>query len=221
VASYLLVPQSDPLVNRVILEVRRFYDEVYVPGGKVMPTTEQIRSFVDTSTVVTAERKPGLTSIIDYWFTEPAGPGDSRLESRPSGTNADRRGGSYAPAYGSSNNMGEASSYDNRVWGPPFVGTGVGRDYGGDGDGDVYPNLLGPPPNRPTLSGTTGRNYSLPSSGSMGADFLSRFLPFSRQPGDMDVIPDPYRVSQSYSPSSYSSRNEPVPFLTDFSAFLR
>jgi hypothetical protein len=50
---------------------------------------------------------------------------------------------------------------------------------------------------------------------------MSGFLPFSRQPGDQERIPDPYRVSQSYSPASNSSKNEPVPFLTDFSAFLK
>jgi hypothetical protein len=61
----------------------------------------------------------------------------------------------------------------------------------------------------------------LPSSTSLGSDPMSGFLPFSRQPGDQDRIPDPYRVSQSYSPASNSSKNEPVPFLTDFSAFLK
>jgi hypothetical protein len=87
---------------------------------------------------------------------------------------------------------------------------------GGDGNGDGYPGLLGPPPTGPKA----GKN-NLPSSASLGTDPLSGFLPFSRQPGDQELIPDPYRVSQSYSPSSYSSKNEPVPFLTDFSAFFK
>lgn len=40
-------------------------------------------------------------------------------------------------------------------------------------------------------------------------------------PGDKDLIPDPYRVSQSYSTSTYSSKTEPVPFLSDFSKFMK
>jgi hypothetical protein len=37
----------------------------------------------------------------------------------------------------------------------------------------------------------------------------------------MDLIQDPYRVSQQFASSSYSFKTEPVPFLTDFSAFQR
>jgi hypothetical protein len=40
-------------------------------------------------------------------------------------------------------------------------------------------------------------------------------------PGDRDLIPDPYRVSQSYSTSTYSSKTDPVPFLSDFSKFMK
>jgi hypothetical protein len=87
---------------------------------------------------------------------------------------------------------------------------------GAGNGGDGYPALLGPPP-----QGDKYWSNTMPSSASLGTDALSRFLPFSRQPGDMDLVPDPYRVSQSYSPSSYSSKNEPVPFLTDFSAFQK
>jgi hypothetical protein len=62
---------------------------------------------------------------------------------------------------------------------------------------------------------------TLPTSASLGADQMSRYFPYSRTPGDMDVIPDPFRVAQTFSASSYSSKTEPVPFLTDFSAFQR
>jgi hypothetical protein len=55
----------------------------------------------------------------------------------------------------------------------------------------------------------------------MGSDEMARFFPFSRMPGDMDIIPDPYRVAKTFSQSSYSSKTEPTPFLTDFSAFLK
>jgi hypothetical protein len=73
----------------------------------------------------------------------------------------------------------------------------------------------------PLRTWTLTQDGSLPSKTSMGADEMSRYFPFSRTPGDMDVIPDPYRVAQAFSPSSYSSKTEPVPFLTDFSAFQK
>ena len=62
---------------------------------------------------------------------------------------------------------------------------------------------------------------SLPSSGGLGSDANSQYFPYSRQPGDMDLIQDPYRVSQQFASSSYSFKTEPVPFLTDFSAFQK
>jgi hypothetical protein len=37
----------------------------------------------------------------------------------------------------------------------------------------------------------------------------------------MDVIQDPWRVSQTFTSSSYSSKTDPVPFLNDFSAFQK
>jgi len=96
----------------------------------------------------------------------------------------------------------------------------------------VYPELLGgmidtssripgagiQPPSKNWQLANDG---SLPTSSSMGADEMSRYFPFSRTPGDMDIIPDPYRVAQTFSASSYSSKTEPVPFLTDFSAFQK
>jgi hypothetical protein len=62
---------------------------------------------------------------------------------------------------------------------------------------------------------------SLPTMDGLGATEASKYFPFSRQPGDMELIPDPYRVSQQFSSASYSFKTEPTPFLTDFSAFLR
>jgi hypothetical protein len=60
-----------------------------------------------------------------------------------------------------------------------------------------------------------------PSLRSLGLNDMSQFFPFSRSPGDMDVVPDPFRVNRNFSTASYSSKNEPVPFLTDFSAFFK
>ena len=91
-----------------------------------------------------------------------------------------------------------------------------------------YPELLGggDPAARNRESGAGGRlnidlQGSLPTMDGLGATEASKYFPFSRQPGDMELIPDPYRVSQQFSSASYSFKTEPTPFLTDFSAFLR
>jgi hypothetical protein len=117
---------------------------------------------------------------------------------------------------------------NNQIWGPPFSGFGNLRNWGdGDGSGSGrYPIVLGPPREEsPYMSGVGvvpgSQTPDLPPPGSTGSDPMAAFLPYSRQPGDKELIPDPYRVSQSYSPASNSSKNEPVPFLTDFSAFLK
>lgn len=226
VAAYTGLPTNNPMIDTIIAEMARFYDSVYVPSGKKMPSQSDIQSFVMRSTVVPANRKSNLTSAIDYWFTEPAAPGDIRVEGAPS---------TPPPPPGTTTGGGQAASSggrgfgiaNNQIWGPPFAGLGNPRNWGDGGDGSGrYPNLLGPPRQQaPYMSGVgvvpPAQKADLPSSASLGSDPMSGFLPFSRQPGDMDVVPDPYRVSQSYSPSNNSSKNEPVPFLTDFSAFLK
>jgi len=119
------------------------------------------------------------------------------------------------------------------IWGPVF--TGLGEDTtGGSGDttkSNQYPELMGGlfgktssripgvgivSPSQPGLDTSV-----LPSSASTGTDANARFLPFSRQPGDMDIVPDPYRLASSYSTKNYAPQKDPVPFLTDFSAFFK
>lgn len=129
---------------------------------------------------------------------------------------------------------GGASKY--MVWGP----LGGGR---GEGDGvepsdtsktNKYPELLGGLGaggdktridgvglTEPSSSWQLSMSGMLPDAKSLGATEMSKYLPFSRTPGDMDKVPDPYRVSQTFRQSSYSSKTEPVPFLADFSAFQR
>jgi hypothetical protein len=119
-------------------------------------------------------------------------------------------------------------------FGPLYTSLGEIAAQGGDSSkSNKYPTLLGPNPKPSTRIEGAGvvdpsKNYtlandgSLPSSAHTGSDENSRFLPTSRVPGDMDLVAaDPYRTSQSFQASSYSLRNEPVPFLTDFSAFQR
>jgi hypothetical protein len=121
------------------------------------------------------------------------------------------------------------------VFGPQFAGSGGDLSSSGGGDSsqtNIYPELLGGlidtssripgagvvPPSKNWAMTQDG---TLPPQNTMGSDEMSRYFPFSRTPGDMDVIPDPYRVAQTFSASSYSSKTEPVPFLTDFSAFQK
>ena len=62
---------------------------------------------------------------------------------------------------------------------------------------------------------------SLPSESSLGTNLGSMFFPFSRTPGDLDLIPDPFRVMNNFSLASYTPKTDPVPFMPDFSAFQK
>lgn len=119
------------------------------------------------------------------------------------------------------------------VWGPLFkgIGQGAGPEGGDSTKSNAYPALLGGMGGR---SGTMlesvgvvapsgfGLEEVMPSETALGSGANARFLPYSRQPGDMDIVPDPYRLAKNFSSSSYSaSKTDPVPFLTDFSAFYR
>jgi hypothetical protein len=142
-------------------------------------------------------------------------------------------GGSSVSTYGPTS--GGSSNRIRQVFGPQFTERGSDVPQGQTMDSsqtNVYPELLGGMIDSstripgagitiPSKNWTLTKNGSLPPTSSMGADEMSRYFPFSRTPGDMDVIPDPYRVSQSFSTASYSSKTEPVPFLTDFSAFQK
>lgn len=121
------------------------------------------------------------------------------------------------------------------VWGPASKGVGEPTQLspaGGDSSKSTpYPVLLGGETGKSSTrvegvgvvppSGS-GLGSVVPSSTALGTDPNSGFLPYSRQPGDQDVIPDPYRLAKNFSTSSYSmSKTDPVPFLTDFSAFYK
>jgi hypothetical protein len=143
---------------------------------------------------------------------------------------------------GISNNMRKGN-----IWGPAW--TGLGDNTGsGLGDADrIYPILLGPKPSLSKMVEGGGiapvsQAQSLVSSGvlpdpqSTGSDPNSQFFGTarspakdggaggaggagggSRVPGDQDLFPNPY---VEFTPSSGSSKTEPVPYLSDFSAFL-
>lgn len=139
---------------------------------------------------------------------------------------------SYGPNSGAFGGMGDRRK---QVFGPIAMGRGEGDEVVpvDSSKTNQYPELLGGGDNKPStrIEGAgivpPSKNWqlsqdgSLPSSKSLGSDEMSKYFPFSRQPGDMELIPDPYRVSQQFSAASYSFKTEPVPFLTDFSAFQK
>jgi hypothetical protein len=142
-------------------------------------------------------------------------------------------GGSSTSSMGPTS--GNSSTRSKQVFGPVFTSRGEGgNSNGGDSTKtNNYPELMGGQsatastkipgagivaPSKNWLLTTDG---SLPSWDSLGASEMSKYFPTSRTPGDMDLIPDPYRLSRNFSTSSYSSKTEPAPFLTDFSAFLK
>jgi hypothetical protein len=144
--------------------------------------------------------------------------------SRTSGTTT---GGTTGTTQGP--NSGGGGLRRKQVFGPIFTGVGDGGVVPSDSSTtNRYPELLGGDGGRAStrIDGVgivtpSGGGITLPPSSSLGSDENSKYFPFSRQPGDMDLIPDPYRVSQQFSASNYSFKTEPVPFLTDFSAFQR
>jgi hypothetical protein len=126
-------------------------------------------------------------------------------------------------------NSGDFAGMGDRrkqVFGPIAMGRG-------DRDGQVipmdssktnqYPELLGGGDSRPStrIEGAgivpPSKNWQLSNNGSLPTPESLK----SSVPGDMDLIPDPYRVSQQFMTSSYSFKTDPVPFLTDFSAFQK
>jgi hypothetical protein len=142
---------------------------------------------------------------------------------------------------------GSGNIKKGNIWGPRY--TGMGDNAGQDGLGGMntigeYPTLIGPQPKESKMvegAGITAisQNKSLVKSGTLpdptstGSDPNSQFFGTSRMPardggpggrdgssrspGDKDLFPNPY---QEFTPSVGSSKTEPVPYLSDFSAFL-
>lgn len=124
----------------------------------------------------------------------------------------------------------------NNVFGPAYTGMGDPYENGLGGEGErQYPVLIGPKPKKSIMveSGAImdGSNKTdtsgLPGSGNAGSDENNKYFGTSRlpaktgnskTPGDKDLFPNPY---QEFTPSVGSSKTEPVPFLSDFSAFQK
>jgi hypothetical protein len=129
-----------------------------------------------------------------------------------------------------------SSGKGQELYGPVFTSLGTPVNGGNPGSdsskNNQYPELLGGvgdttsvrTPNGiqgPSQNWLLSQSGALPSTASLGSDANSGYLPYSRVPGDQDLIPDPYRLSRNYSTASYSNKTDPVPFLTDFSAFFK
>jgi len=136
----------------------------------------------------------------------------------PTGTNT--TGGSTRTAAPNS------GSGKTKLFGPAFVGMGDDSGLGGlSGSSRDYPVLIGPKPKESTMVEGAGvmqqKNSSdssgLPSSKHTGSEEDAKYFGSSRVPGDKDLFPNPY---QEFTPSTGSSKTEPVPYLSDFSAFL-
>jgi hypothetical protein len=222
-------------INKYITALQKFYDDKYLPEKKT-PTNEQVSEFVATQRDSAIDR-PKLANIINYVFLSTIPVQDSDPSSRGmmgvsvANTTSTSTGGTSGVALGPTSGGRKG---DRRVWGPEFVGL----EQGGDGQGGMdstgkrkYPVLLGPKPDVSTMSPAgivppskswqLATDGSLPSTSVLGSTEDSKFLPHSRVPGDQDLIPDPYRVASAFSTSTYSTKTEPVPFLTDFSAFQK
>jgi hypothetical protein len=119
---------------------------------------------------------------------------------------------------------------NGNIWGPAFTGLGDNAGFGATGRSKRdYPTLLGPEPKESVMVEGAGiapvsQNTSLVKSGILpgasntGSDPNSRFFGSSRVPGDQDLFPDP---NLEFTASTGSAKTEPVPYLSDFSAFLR
>lgn len=158
---------------------------------------------------------PGSGGIATTTGTTTGGSSTSSLG--PTAGGGSGRFGIWGPISGgrgeSSNGSGPIGNSTKTTQYPELMG---GMNAGGD-----KTRIDGIGLTEPSQNWKLSMSGMLPSADSLGSGDLSKYLPWSRTPGDMDKIPDPYRVSKTFSTSSYSSKTEPVPFLADFSAFQR
>jgi hypothetical protein len=219
IAATAGVPENqDASITPFITQVQKFYDTVYLPD-KTTPTYTEFMGFVDgvDTTLLPAaiqnNFKTHLLSVLQTYFT-PASPVSGTMGG---GAMADAAGGDVGGGTGGGAGAGEAGL--NLGSGKNVQGPGSG----GHGSVDNTTGGLGQPRNLPVLyGGMQSYSSALPTSTSLGTDPTSKFLPFSRAPGDQDLYPDPYRLGKHFSTSSYTDKDapEPAPFLADFSKFL-
>ena len=101
---------------------------------------------------------------------------------------------------------GSSSSLMSSRPAPTLYGPQAGKTGPGSGLQSGYPQ-------------TNSQNGQFGSSCTTGSNPNNAFAATSRCPGDQDLIPNPYLQSTTYSLANESQKTDPVPFLTDFSAF--
>lgn len=216
IATTYGIPLSDTAaINAVVTQVQKFYDTVYLPD-KTTPTYTAIMGFADGVDMTTVPTNIGnnfkihLVEVLQTYFTPQSG--QSVTPESGGGLSA---GAADVSAAAGGAEEGTWSGTGKNVKGPSSGGIGTNENSTGG---------LGIPRNYPVLyGGMQSYESAIPSSSSLGTDPTSKFLPYSRVPGDMDLYPDPYRLGKYFSTSSYSSGKdapEPAPFLADFSKFF-
>ena len=179
-------------------------------------------------------------------FSGEAGTGQNTASSAAAGlTGGSQYGGTSGGTYDSNGNIPGSGAYG--MWpgskglpaappgttlpvkGPSWGGKGVSAALPSSSSSRPAPTLYGPQsgssgPGSGLQSGYLQSNSSTGEFGNMcttGSDPNNIFAVTSRCPGDQDIIPNPYLQSTSYSLANGSAKTNPVPFLSDFSAFQR
>ena len=208
--------------------VEDFFNKVYRPATATL-TANDVDTFMETRPA--KDIKDIEKEAITAYFLHQAGPAPSTTEGPTAGgTTGGSSTTSAAPNAGPVGSSGKGKE----IYGPVFtsLGEGIGNNGKDSSKNSRYPELLGgvgDVTSVRTPSGIQGpsqnwllsQSGALPSTASLGSDANSGYLPYSRVPGDQDLIPDPYRLARNYSTASYSNKTDPVPFLTDFSAFQK
>jgi hypothetical protein len=206
--------------------IESFFTAVYRPATKTL-TEADVNAFMASRAGDLKEIE--IEAIVSYFIKQQPPPTSTTEGTTAGGTTGGSSTSSAAP------NAGPVGK-GQMVYGPVFTSLGTPADGGPPGRDtsktNQYPELLGGMGDTTSVrtpSGIQGpsqnwllmQSGSLPSTASLGSDGNSMYLPYSRVPGDQELIPDPYRLSRNYSTASYSSKTDPVPFLTDFSAFQK
>ena len=215
--------------GKQVMDIEEFYNRIY-SGAKTPITPATIDMYTNTypgesnNLLKQSDVLPIRKRYLTAYFLEQKDTPPPQVP-QPGGTTGGASVTSPAPNAGGSANQ--------KVFGPTFTSLGAPiRGDGGDSTkSNQYPELLGGLGDKsvrtpsgvqnPSQSWLLSQSGALPSTASLGSDANSGYLPYSRTPGDQDLIPDPYRLSRNYSVSSYSSKTDPVPFLTNFSAFSK
>jgi hypothetical protein len=234
------------LVNGTISSLMGdFHTTVYKPATTPL-TQANVDTFLNAKATsgFLADNKAEIKKLfVAYFVTQPAGAANAPLTAAQTASNSQAVNSGYAAVLaslgqtgGSSGSLNTSSSpagpagpaggsgtnKKGNIWGPAYTGMGDNSTPSLSLSPRDYPTLLGPQPKESKMVEGGGianvsKQTTLPNSASTGSDPNSQFFGTSRSPGDQDLFPNPYL---EFTPSTGSSKTEPVPYLSDFSAFL-